>query len=221
MNTTSIKFLCISSWVFILWHVLSIKRCLTTSTKHPPLKRDPPSNQVIPMPSTRSMMHFRKKEACGTPSLACLVAFAERLSKSPEFMLRVDMEFPVLVDKLKTGQKPACDGALCALTLCGRDPLPKPLILYEYKPIVDPRCEAVNEDHLMEVLLQGYYCLRQYKLPTIIHCLTDLYQWYYFKLVLDGDKIECKWYREFISEAPQLADMESHVSFLDLCISTE
>ena len=46
----------------------------------------------------------------------------------------------MIVDKIKAGQKPACDGVICAITLCGADPLPKPMILFEYKPKVDPRC---------------------------------------------------------------------------------
>lgn len=38
----------------------------------------------------------------------------------------------------------------------------------------------------MEVLLQGYYCLNQHKVDTVIQCLTDLDKWYYFRLHKEG-----------------------------------
>ena len=50
-----------------------------------------------------------------------------------------------------TSTKPACDGAICAIVLC--DLGIKPLILYEYKPTVDHRCDHVNRHDLMEALI--------------------------------------------------------------------
>ena len=95
-----------------------------------------------------------------------------------------------------------------------------PLVLYEYKPIVDTRLMAVHPDHLMELFLQGYYCLCQYKLETVIHCLTDLQQWYYFKLKREHTKLRCMWYNEFHSETPDEVAVTAHVHFLDHCTFT-
>ena len=32
------------------------------------------------------------------------------------------------------------------------------------------------------MLIQGYYCLYQHQAHTLVHCLTNLSQWYYFKV---------------------------------------
>ena len=64
------------------------------------------------------------------------------------------MEFPVVVDKIKPGVKPACDAAMVAIV----DGNEKP-VLFEYKPTVHPRKEVLGRQDLMEVLIQGYYCL--------------------------------------------------------------
>ena len=92
----------------------------------------------------------------------------------PNGCLLSDMEFAFITEKLKSGVKPACDGAVVALINDAKKPI-------MYKPVVDPRLDFVEHHHLMEVLIQGYYCLYQHKVPTFIHCLTDLSQWYYLK----------------------------------------
>ena len=75
------------------------------------------------------------------------------------------MEFPVIINTIQRGQKLACDGALCAeLMKYSHLGIPLPLALHEYKPTIDTRLLSVNPDQLMKVVLQGYYCLCQYKL---------------------------------------------------------
>ena len=83
-----------------------------------------------------------------------------------------DMEFSVIKDTLKSGVKPSCDGAVDAL-LTDRSPANglEPLLLYEYKLVVDPRCNSVDCHDLMEVAIQGYYCLYQHKVHAVVHCL--------------------------------------------------
>ena len=80
--------------------------------------------------------------------------------------------------------------------------VPLPLALHEYKPTVDTRLLSVNPNQLMEVVLQGYYCLCQYKLNSIIHWLTDLQQWYYFRLSCERSKMRCTWYTTFHADTP-------------------
>ena len=86
-----------------------------------------------------------------------------------------DMEFPLVVDKVKPGVKPASDAAV-VVAITSKST--KPILLYEYKPVVDTRLDYVERHHIMEVLIQAYYCLYQHEVPTFIHCLTDLHQWY-------------------------------------------
>jgi hypothetical protein len=56
-------------------------------------------------------------------------------------------------------------------------------MLFEYKPVVDLRPDAVNQGNIMEVLIQVFYCLSQRNVHSIVHCLTDLTAWHYFKFL--------------------------------------
>ena len=129
-------------------------------------------------------LHFRIKEASGIPLFGTtLLAFAKLLSGEGT-LYKVDMEFPVVLHTRKRGQKPSsCDGTISAVA---SPSLNHPVILYEYKPTVHPDPLIVNPDHLMELFLQGCYCLWQYKLQSIVHCLTDLNSWHYLKLKKEG-----------------------------------
>lgn len=62
------------------------------------------------------------------------------------------------------------------------DPKKIPVVVYEYKPAVHQDPERVNDCDLMEALLQASYCLRFYNVSQMIHCLTDLSTWHYFKV---------------------------------------
>ena len=194
-------------------------------TSPPPTSDQASTSMLMPVfPATELFLHFRLKEASGIPLLGTFLAeVARQLSARVQVDHSVDMQFPVVVDTLKRGQKPACDGALCAIlksSHLGCQPHSiLPVVLYEYKPIVDTRLLSVNPDDLMEMFIQGYYCLCQYKLETIIHCLTDLQQWYYFQLRKESARMRCMWYNVFHSETPEEVQVASHVHFLDLCTS--
>ena len=126
------------------------------------------------------MMELREREACGLPILGsftiALVEGLEQLERS--WCFYATMEFPVIVEKIKSGVKPACDAAVVAIV----DGSKKPLVLFEYKPVVHTRKYSLGRQDLMEVLIQGYYCLYQHDVSSIVHCLTDLEQFYYFKM---------------------------------------
>lgn len=78
------------------------------------------------------MLNFRDKETCGIPLLGMFVVeLAQQLTKILDADFKVDMEFMVVVDKIKSGQKPAADTAVCAIAMTTN----KPVTL---KPIVDP-----------------------------------------------------------------------------------
>lgn len=63
------------------------------------------------------------------------------------------MEFPVVANRGMPGASPACDAAICAVVAQQNSEV-VPLLLYEYKPAVDPRFEYINIHDLMEVVLQ-------------------------------------------------------------------
>ena len=153
----------------------------------------------------KRMLNLINKEACGIPLLgAFVVELAGHLAGAMSCEIKADMEFPVVKEKTgKPGTKPA---AICAI-----DSSISPLIIYEYKPVVDPRCDHVNHHDLMEALIQAFYCLQQYDVSTVLLCLTDMKQWYYFRADLVQAKLKIKWYKA-INEA--MASVESQKEFL-------
>ena len=156
----------------------------------------------------KRMLNLINKEACGIPLLGVFAAeLADNLALAMSLEIKADMEFPVVKEKTgKPGTKPACDGAICAIVSCASKI--GPLILYEYKPTVDPRCDHVNHHDLMAALIQ---CLHQYHVSTVLLCLTDMKQWYYFRADLVQAKLKITWYKA-INEA--MASVESHKEFL-------
>ena len=89
------------------------------------------------------MLNLINKEACGIPLLAVFAAeLADHLALAMSLEIKADMQFPVVKEKTgKPGTKPACDGAICAIVSAFNTVAP--LILYEYKPTVDTRCDHV------------------------------------------------------------------------------
>ena len=150
---------------------------------------------------------------------AFIVELAEELTRClPPFTFLADFEFPVVMSSGKAGAKPACDGAVAVIQAVGDTKKQQPLLLFEYKPVIDQRVERVDPHALLEVLLQGFYCLQQYKLRTVLHCLTDLSHWFYFKLehVEHAAKMKIAWYRSLAQTQLQL---EEHVCFLQPVVS--
>ena len=127
------------------------------------------------------MPGLKVKEACGTPLLGvfsvCLAKVLTTLHEHNTY--KAEMEFTLIKEKLKSGAKPSCDAAIninttTAVVNVGNKTAP--VLLFEYKPIVDPRETFVDHHSLMETLIQGYYCLYQHQVHSIIHCLTDMFQ---------------------------------------------
>ena len=87
-------------------------------------------------------------------------------------------EISVIVEKIKSDVTPACDAAVVAIV----DGSTKPFVLFEYKPAVDLRKDSLGRQDLMEVLIQGYYCLYQHDVSSMLYCLTYLERFYYFKM---------------------------------------
>ena len=179
----------------------------------------PSSAQASIVPAIQDInyfLHFRIKEASGIPLFGTtLLAFAKLLSGEGT-LYKVDMEFPVVLHTRKRDQKPSCDGTISAVASVNL-PVNLPVILYEYKPTVHPDPLIVNPDHLMELFLQGCYCLWQYELQSIVHCLTDLNSWHYLKLKKEGGggKVGSQWCHSI----PKNIDIDSHVARLKLFIS--
>lgn len=139
--------------------------------------------------------NMKMKEASGRPLLAAFMATLQNVLHvqfpSKEFLW--DMEYQIL-DTHAPGQNPASDVAVLLLHSKG---MIRPLLLYEYKPIVDLRPMDVNERWLLQALHKAYYCLHENKIPSCIVCLTDLEAWHYIKVSqtrsLSSPLIQIKW----------------------------
>ena len=156
------------------------------------------------------MLELHEKEASGGPLLGTFVIHIAGLLNEAISGCRFHshMEFVLVKDKVKVGVKPACDAAVVAIV----NETSRPVLLIEYKPVVDTRYYCVEKSHLMEVMIQAYYCLYQHEVTTFIHCLTDLQQWYYFKVEKESPrKLKIAWYKS-INE-PEI-NVGSHFNFL-------
>ena len=86
-----------------------------------------------------------------------------------------------------------------------------------YSSTVDPCPQALQPSDFMEMLVQGYYCLKFHKVPTCLHCLTDLRVWHIYKLCMTGaDILEIKWFKTFAYSGftPSSDDIKHHYSYV-------
>lgn len=157
-------------------------------------------------------------EASGYPLLASVtVFFAQQLQmQRKEWKVKVSLQFVVIENK-KRGQNPACDAALIRETA-----EIKPIVLYEYKPSLSD--QIIGKD-AVEMLIQAFYCLQQYKLETCTSCLTDLTTWWYFKIrssQLPSSKLEIVWSFELkqAKKVPTKDELKRHWEFI-YCVASD
>ena len=176
--------------------------------------------------STQNFMNnVRLSEACGIPLLGyCMMGLCSILNKALQREFRVEMEYTVAVT-LAAGKNPSSDASLVAITTP-----PKPILLCEYKPTVDPRPASVFPRDLLEMLMQGYYCMAYCGITECLHCLTDLSVWHTFKLrrgTPGPGLIDIEWCKTFIYTgqeslpvcAPTEENLKDHYMFLVRVIS--
>ena len=95
----------------------------------------------------------------------------------------------------KSGPPPQTDSAV-ALVLAKGGCTPR--ILYECKTTIPHYPTQIPDGDLIEVLLQGYYCLKYYKLNRLMVCLTDLTVWHYMLIENSGEKIKITHHDQWI-----------------------
>ena len=114
----------------------------------------------------------------------------------------------------KQGANPASDGAVVAV-LSQAHHRYKPIMLFEDKAVVDPRPEAVAERAILEALIQSLYCFHYHNVTSILHCLTDLKMWHYFKLKENGAAHPViEWYNTIGT-----INIETHLNFVQAVVA--
>ena len=162
---------------------------------------------------SNNMLSMGSSEPCGVPLLGhssvLLCDLLNKESSTKKFALL--MEYSVVTTALP-GKNPSADAAVLSVVSNNQ-----PLLLYEYKPVVDVRRLSVNAQHLMELLIQGFYCLRNKGITKLLHCLTDLYAWHYFMLSLNEScqgLIIIEWSKTFVYGSPLQPSVREHYNFL-------
>ena len=158
----------------------------------------------------KSMLGMHQKEASGVPLLAVFILnIVQKLNEQfVDLKFSADMEYTVM-DTKRAGVNPSCDTAMVVTVLSQTDN--QPIILYEYKPVVDPRGAFVNTRDLLEALIQGFYCVHFRKVKSIVQCLTDMHTWHFMKLNKQSNHINIEWYKSIKEDTP---NVQTHVSFI-------
>ena len=89
--------------------------------------------------------------------------------------------------------------------------------MYEYKPVVHQDYFRIDISAVIEVLLQAHYCMRYHKFDTVLHCLTDLRTWYYYKIRFNKgtSNLTLKWWFKIEQEGVVSENqLEEHAKFL-------
>ncbi len=85
----------------------------------------------------------------------------------------------------KPGPNPQTDACIACVASEEDD---KPRVLYECKTRLAPIPCQLNEKDIIEVLLQGYYCLQKDNVTKLLICLTDLHDWHYMLIESSANK---------------------------------
>lgn len=88
----------------------------------------------------------------------------------------------------------------------------KPQILYKYKQVVHHTMDGIDVLALAEVLLQATHCARFHRVPSLLHCLTDLETWHYFTFCTSTG---ITWYHKVVHNSNlSSSDIQTHLEFL-------
>ena len=187
--------------------------------KPPPVERNISVNNVPLFYQKMRILHvgLRIREAAGIPLLGyCMTSLCETLNElKKDQRFRVHSEYPV-VKEGKNQSAPFSSHITITATATDNQEEMRPIFLCEYKPVVDPNCSDVPVNDLLEAFVQGYYCLRSRKMESILHCITDLSRWHYFKLCYVRQCLKIEWTKTFIYDQPipRAEDVKGHYSYL-------
>lgn len=164
----------------------------------------------------RSTLKITLYEASGYTMLGLFaVYFSNVLSGELKKSFKYQPQYEV-VDNEKSGQNPSTDTCIVLLMeSCTKDSIP--VVMYEYKPIVNPDPSRMDVSALIEMLLQAHYCMRTHNLDTVLHCLTDLKSWYYYKIGFNKgtSNLSLKWWFKIEQEdVVSENQLEEHAKFL-------
>ncbi len=159
-------------------------------------------------------------EASSYPFLACMcLHFVQQLEHV--FSGESYKYYPqyTVAQNRKPGSNPQTDS--CVVHVVSSEAIPR--MLYECKTSLAHTPLQLNNKDIIEVLLQGYYCLQKHKLKKMLICLTDLIEWHYMQIEsTENKKMVVKGYRHFKGLQTEqgttvsfpLLNLQAHTKFL-------
>ena len=170
---------------------------------------------------------LRRKEVSGIPVLGAFLACVVKLLNGQKqehsgARYRYELEFTVMKASGTPGKNPATDGAVFVAVHVSSPSTLQPVIIYEYKPVVDPQLTVVERKDLTELLIQGFYCFQQYNIDDCLLCLTDLYRFHYMKVTKAAPRMAIKWAKSIsfsFEEKQRQKQMQEHFSFIAAAIA--
>ena len=163
----------------------------------------------------KNAVGLRRKEVSGIPLLGIFLACVVEILNEKQVVAcyKYELEFTVM----KTSRtNPATDGAVIVAVHDSSPSYPHPVIIYEYKPVVDPQMSVADKKDITELLIQGFYCFRQYEIDECLLCLTDLYRFHYMKVTKAVRTMAIKWAKSISFEEEK--QMQEHFSFIAAAI---
>ena len=141
--------------------------------------------------SEEVMLDIGNKEASGYPSLAYyLKILVQDINQRRCTNLKVEM-MSTVIETMNPDANPSTDFTIVLLSDSGISR--RPLVLLEYKPLIADELDDINPRYLMEVILQGYYCMEFYEEKSCILCLTDINRFHYFGVRSSAGGIDILW----------------------------
>ena len=164
-----------------------------------------------------NMPHLRYSEAAGIPLLGHFLLRVVRLLKNiTSFDFKSVMEFQAFKNPIS--DNPSTNRAVVVAIQQVTDMKEeKPVLIYEYKPVVHPRAPNVRD--ILELLIQVFYCFHQYKINSCLLCLMDLHTWHYFKA---NSNMEIEWVKSVLEEpssTPGLPALQDHLLFIATAVN--
>ncbi len=166
--------------------------------------------------NTRVTLGIFSQEAASYPSLGIIcVHFVSVLEREFKATYLYSNQHSV-TQSAKPGPDPSSDSCVVLL-----DSKRIPRFLYEAKSSIQHTVMQLADKDVIEILLQGYYCIRHNNINKMVICLTDLVDWHYMLIEASNEKIAIKGYKlihGMSSQLPQMEyskrDLQEHTKFI-------
>ena len=94
------------------------------------------------------------------------------------------------------------------------DSMSMPVLIIEYKPAVHERLDKVETGQLTEVFIRAHYLQHGYGNREVLHLLTDLEKFHYFRVKKFSGHLRVLNYQPFSIDITNKEELLKHLEFL-------